>query len=81
MRDIIQFLRNFQPDIQVTILEDNIYEVSDYVYKKETFIELLSDLDFVLKGIDDREFSIELKNKDFTIQVQNFEFSEELEFN
>jgi len=36
MRDIIQFLRDFQPDIQVTILEDNKYEVSDNVYKKET---------------------------------------------
>jgi len=80
MRDIIQFLRDFKPEIQVTILEDNKYEVCDNVYKKDSFIDLLDDLDFVLVGIDDREFSIELKNKDFTIQVSDLEFSDQLDF-
>ena len=53
------------------------------IKKRDDFIEYISKYDFKLTGIGSHEFYIFLnndENQDFTIQVSNFEFDNELNF-
>jgi len=78
MKEIIEFLNNFGNHIEVIILEDNKYEVSQENYNKDKFIELLNKLEFIVNGVGSREFYIQTYNGEFTVQVSDFDFSNRL---
>ena len=79
LNEIIEWLNQFNEAISVVVLEDNKYVTIDDTFEKETFIRNISTYDFNLQGVSEKEFYISVDNKEYTIQVSNFEFESELD--
>ena len=81
LNQIIEFLMNFNQEIEIKILEDNKHLIKENSFDRDVFIREIAKFNLELQGIGEREFYIKLDDTEFTIQVSNHELETELSFN
>jgi len=78
--DIADFLEQFEDTINIDLLEDDKYEINNYVMLKEDFLNELHSKTITILGISSSEFYVIHKSKEITIQISDFQLDSGIDF-
>jgi phosphoketolase len=80
IKDLQDFMEQFEDTVVVNILEDNKYEIDTFTMIGSDLIEDMIDKKVSFNGFGSNEFYIIRNDTEYTIQVSNFKLDTSCEF-
>jgi len=78
--DVKAFMQMFKSEVEVKILEDNRYLLSEQTFKNiQIVFKKLLERNIKFQGFGTREFYISIDSNEYTVLVENFEYDTEIE--